>query len=257
MRGGATELSGEASQSLVLAAHVDALVWADVLGAKSPGPEREASNGVDGGRAVHTGQGLGLAEDGEGTRPRQEPKPRTGRRGPEVTARAQGGSARQLVGAVRAADRAGCTRPSWGHETASEESPERGKAAISGKQSLSEARVALRVRVRRSARGVRTAGACPGARGRRAGPSCCSAVPRHVKPLSSPCGVRACQRGCGRPEGWVVLLEEEWVGRREEAGRRDGHAPCGSPCALRRREREEGTVASSCSSASLLCPGAA
>lgn len=160
-------------------------------------------------------------------------------------------------GAVRAADRAGCTRPSWGHETASEESPERGKAAISGKQSLSEARVALRVRVSRSARGVRTAGACPEARGRRAGPSCCSAVPRHVKPLSSPCGVRACQRGCGSPEGWVVLLEEEWVGRREEAGRGDGHAPCGSPCALRCREREEGTVASSCSSASLLCPGAA
>lgn len=98
MRGGATELSGEASQSLVLCAHVDALVWADVLGAKSPGPEREALNGVDGARAVHTGQGLGLAEDGEGTRPRQEPKPRTGRRGPEVTARAQAGSVRQLVG---------------------------------------------------------------------------------------------------------------------------------------------------------------
>lgn len=36
MRGGATELSGEASQSLVLSAHVDALVWADVLGARAP-----------------------------------------------------------------------------------------------------------------------------------------------------------------------------------------------------------------------------
>lgn len=59
---------------------------------------------------------------------------------------------------MRAADRAGCARPSWGHETASEESPERGKAAISGKQSLSEARVPLRVRVRRSAQGVREKG---------------------------------------------------------------------------------------------------
>lgn len=202
------------------------------------------------------GLGAGRGRGGNETPPGAKAG-RTGRCGPEVTARAQGGSVRQFVGAVRAADRAGCTRPSWGHETASEESRVRGKAAISGKQSLYEARVALRVRVSRSARGVRTAGACLEARGRRAGPSCCSAVPRHVKPLSSPCGVRTCQRGCGRPEGWVVLLEEEWVGRREEAGRGDGHAPCGSPCALRCREREEGMAASSCSSASPLCPGAA